>query len=380
MTGPLDWVTDALDHLEAEGLRRRLRHRGERTGAIVDGRRSFASNDYLDLAGDPRVAEAAAEAAHRWGAGSGASRLITGGTVLHRELEQHIAAWKGTQDAVVFSSGYLANAGTIPALVGRSDAVFSDELNHASIVDGCRLSGAAVRVYPHNDVAALEQALAEVPAHRRLVVTDGVFSMDGDAADVGALAAVARRHGAMLMVDDAHGAGVIGPDGRGTAAAQGAEADVDVAVGTLSKAFGAAGGYVAGRHDLCEWLRNRARGFVFDTAPPPPAVGAALAGLRISLAEPWRRHQATAAARDLADRLGVAPPAACVVPLLVGSADRAVALAAQLAGSGIDVTAIRPPSVPPDTSRLRFTTTAAHTADDVDRVAGAVAAALGAIA
>jgi 8-amino-7-oxononanoate synthase len=366
MSGGLAWIGDALRDLDRRGLRRRTRHRDEAAGVLVEGRVSFSSNDYLGLAADPRVAEAAGAAAARWGAGAGASRLITGGTALHRELEVALAAWKGSEDAVVFSSGYLANTGTIGALVSAGDAIFSDALNHASIIDGCRMSGAEVHVYPHADVEALERLLSDVAARRKLIVTDGVFSMDGDAADIPGLAAVAREHGAMLMVDDAHGAGVIGPDGRGTAAAQGCPQAVDVTVGTLSKALGVAGGYVTGSADLCEWLRNRARGFVFDTALAPPAVGGALAALRIARDEPWRREQAVALAKELAGGLGVEPPAACIVPLVVGEADEAVALQHHLQAQGLDVVAIRPPTVPQGTARLRFATTARHTPADVN--------------
>lgn len=374
MPDPLAWVAGALDDLDARGLRRRLRHRTERTGPTVDGRITFSSNDYLALAGDPRVAEAAADAAGTWGAGAGASRLVTGGTSLHRELEEALARWKGAQDAVVFSSGYLANTGTIAALVGREDAVFSDQLNHASIVDGCRLSGATVEVFRHGESEDLERRLASTPARRRLIVTDGVFSMDGDAADLPVLASLAEAYGAMLMVDDAHGCGVLGPDGRGTAAAQGCAERVTATVGTLSKAFGAVGGYVTGSADLCEWLRNRARGFVFDTALAPPSAGAAREALRIACAEPWRREHAVALAKELAAGLGVAEPAACVVPLVVGSAAAATAAARRLRDDRLDVAAIRPPSVPEGTARLRFTTTAAHASDDVARLVAAVTA------
>ena len=363
----LEWLSDALRDLERRGLRRRTRHREEPAGVMVEGRVSFSSNDYLGLAADPRVAEAAGAAAQRWGAGAGASRLITGGTALHRELEVALAAWKGSEDAIVFSSGYLANTGTIGALVADGDVIFSDALNHASIIDGCRMSGAEVCVYPHGAIATLEAMLARTPARRKLIVTDGVFSMDGDAADLPALSAVAREHGAMLMVDDAHGAGVIGPDGRGTAAAQGCAEALDVTVGTLSKALGVAGGYVTGSTQLCEWLRNRARGFVFDTALAPPAVGAALAALRISRDEPWRRERAVALAKELASGLHVEAPAACIVPLVVGAAEDAVALQHHLREEGLDVVAIRPPTVPEGTARLRFATTALHTPADVNQ-------------
>lgn len=367
MGDPLDWVGPALQDLEVVGLRRTLRHRASAAGPYVDGLVNLSSNDYLGLAGDRRVIEAAQAAAGAWGAGSGASRLVTGGTVLHRELERAIARWKRAEDAVVFSSGYLANVGTIPALVGRGDAVFSDALNHASIIDGCRLSRAQVRVYPHRDIAALDQLLGTTDARRRLIVTDGIFSMDGDAADVPALRTLAEAHGAMLMVDDAHGCGVLGPDGRGTAAAQGCAGRVHVQLGTLSKAFGAAGGYVAGAADLCDWLRNQARGFVFDTALPPPAAGAAVRAREIATAEPWRRARALQLAQRLAAGLGVEEPAACIVPLVIGAPEATLRASAALAEAGLLAVAIRPPTVPPGTARLRFTASAAHSEADIDR-------------
>jgi len=368
MADPLGWIRAALEDLESAGLRRRLRHRATPAGRTLDGLVNLSSNDYLDLAGDPRLAIAAAEAARDWGAGAGASRLVTGGTDLHRELERELAGWKGCEDAVVFSSGYLANLGTIAALVGRGDTVVSDALNHASIIDACRLSRAEVRVFAHGDAESLDRALSDAPG-RRLVVTDGVFSMDGDAAPLPLLAPVAEAHGAMLMVDDAHGCGVIGPDGRGTAAAQGAGAHVDIQLGTLSKAFGSAGGYVAGSTELCEWLRNSARAFVFDTAPPPPVVSAALAGVRIAREEPQRRERAVALAQRLAGALRLPSPAAAIVPVVLGSPGDALAAQAALEEAGLLVTAIRPPTVPEGTSRLRFALTAAHTDADVDLAA-----------
>ena len=374
---PLDWIADGLSALDAQGLRRRVRPRATAAGRSADGLVNLSSNDYLDLASDPRLAIAAAEASRDWGAGSGGSRLVTGSTRLHSELEHEIAAWKGTEDAVLFSSGYLANLGTIQALVGRGDAVFSDALNHASIIDGCRLSRADVHIYAHADADALDAALTDARGTRgtrgrALVITDGVFSMDGDAARLRELCEVAEAHHAMVMVDDAHGCGVIGPDGRGTAAAQGVEARVQVQLGTLSKAFGAAGGYVAGSAELCEWLRNRARTFVFDTAPSPAVVGAALAGIRVARAEPQRRERATALAQRLAGALRLPSPAAAVVPLQFGAPDAALAAQAALEAAGLLVTAIRPPTVPEGTSRLRFALTAAHDDRDVDRAVDAL--------
>ena len=366
MSDVFGWTAAAVDELQAQGLRRELHHREDATGTRVGGRISFASNDYLGLACDPRLAAAAAEAAQRWGTGAGASRLVTGGTSLHRELEVALARWKGTEDAVVFSSGYLANLGAVAALAGAGDAVFSDALNHASIIDACRLSGATVRVYPHRDTAALERLLATTAARRRLIVTDGVFSMDGDAADLPDLLDVAEQHDAMVLVDDAHGCGVVGPDGRGTAAAQRCSERPQLTVGTLSKAFGAAGGYVSGPAHVCDLLRNRARSFVFDTAGAPPTVAAALEGLRIAVAEPWRRRRAVQLAQRLAAGLrGASQPFACVVPVIMGSVEAALDAADELRRQGIHVVAIRPPSVPEGTARLRFATSAAHTDEDV---------------
>ena len=377
MADPLAWLGPALDGLEAAGLRRTLRHRGGPAGRTVDGLVNLSSNDYLGLATHPRVAAAAADAARRWGAGSGASRLVTGSTALHRELETALAGWKRTEAAVVFSSGYLANTGTIAALAGPGDLICSDTLNHASIVDGCRLSRAEVAVYPHGNVADLDRLLAAGrDARRRLVVTDGVFSMDGDAADLTAICDTAADHDAMVMVDDAHGCGVVGPDGRGTAAAQGCADRVDVTMGTLSKAFGTAGGYVAGSVDLCDWLRNRARGFVFDTAPPPAVAGAARESLAVCRDEPWRRAHARDLARRLADALGLPEPAACIVPLVIGEAQAAVEVSAAMERAGMLAIAIRPPSVPPGTARLRLTVTASHTVTDIESAAAALSAAL----
>jgi 8-amino-7-oxononanoate synthase len=366
---PLGWIAGALGALDAAGLRRTLRVRDDGDG-LVD----LSGNDYLGLAADPRLAAAAGAAARVHGAGAGASRLVTGTTALHVELEQAIARWKGTEDAVAFSSGYLANTGTIAALVGPGDLVVSDALNHASIVDGCRLSRAEVAVVPHGDVDAVAVALraGARPGRRLLVVVEGVYSMDGDAADLVGLCDAAAAVDAMVMVDDAHGSGVLGPGGRGTPAAQGVADRVHVHLGTLSKAVGAAGGFVAGRADLIAWLRTRARSFVYDTAPAPAVVGAALAGIRLAASEGWRRDRALAAARQLAGGLALPEPAACIVPLVVGTPEAALAASAALEAEGLRVVAIRPPTVPAGTARLRFTTSAAL--DD-----GAVAAAVAAI-
>jgi 8-amino-7-oxononanoate synthase len=384
---PLAFCAAELVRLDEAELRRRVRtlDSGSEPEVVVDGRRllHLASNNYLGLATHPEVTAAAAEAAARWGAGSGSARLITGGFRLHEDLEATLARFKACADAVLFSSGYLANLGTISALVGRADAVFSDALNHASIIDGARLSRAEVAVYEHGDGGHLDDLLAAWrlthAEERALVVTDSVFSMDGDLAPLPELLEVCRRHGAVLMVDEAHATGVVGPGGGGAVAHFGLEGQVPVVMGTLSKALGAAGGFVAGSEALCDFLRNRARSFIFDTATAPPAAAAAGAALGVLEREPARPARARALARRLAGGLSaagypVAAPAAAIVPVLVGEPGAALALSQSLLEQGILVTAIRPPSVPPGTARLRATVMATHTDDQIDRAIEAFAA------
>ncbi len=386
---PLGFCGEELARLEAAGLGRRVRalESASEPEVVLGGRRMLclASNNYLGLAAHPDVVDAAAEAARRYGAGAGSARLVTGGLVTHDELEARLAALKGTEAALLFSSGYLANLGTVAALVGPGDAVFSDSLNHASIIDGCRLSKADVHVYRHADADHLAERLA---AWRRtagadargLVVTDSVFSMDGDVAPLPDIAAACERHGAILMVDEAHATGVVGPGGRGAVAGYGLEGRVGVVMGTLSKSLGAAGGFIAGSADLCAYLRNRARSFVFDTALPPPTVAAALAALDVLEREPERPIRARALAARLAGGLraagyDVADPPAAVLPVVVGAPDAALGLSARLLDAGVLVTAIRPPSVPEGTSRLRATVMATHTDDQIDHAVAAFAAA-----
>ena len=386
---PLAFCAEELARLEATGLGRRVRalESASEPEVVLDGRRvlCLASNNYLGLAAHPEVVEAAAEAARRFGAGAGSARLVTGGLVLHDELEARLAAFKGTEGALLFSSGYLANLGTVAALVRPGDVVFSDALNHASIIDGCRLSKADVHVYRHAEADHLAERLGAwrrtaAATARALVVTDSVFSMDGDVAPLPEIAAACERHGAVLMVDEAHATGVVGPDGRGAVAGYGLEGRVGVVMGTLSKSLGAAGGFIAGSADLCAYLRNRARSFVFDTALPPPIVAAALAALDVLEREPERPVRARALAARLAGGLraagyGVADPPAAVLPVVVGAPDAALGLSARLLDAGVLVTAIRPPSVPEGTSRLRATVMATHTDAQIDRAVAAFAAA-----
>lgn len=375
-----------LDALERAGLRRVARPVEGRRGAEVrgeDGRVlvDFSSNDYLGLAADPRLAEAAAAALRQAGTGAAAARLISGEHPMHRALERELAAFKGTPAALLFPTGHAANVGTIPALVGRGDAVYSDALNHASLIDGCRLSRAEVRVFPHASVDALQAMLREDVGRfrRRLVVVDAVFSMDGDLFPLDRLVEVAKRHGAWTYVDDAHGTGVLGAEGRGSAERWGVEGEVDVVMGTLGKALGTAGAFVAGSRTLCDWLLNRARSSVFTTATPPALAAATLASLRIVREEPWRRDRLRGTARRL--RAGLAAlgtrvpgePDGHVIPVPVGDPALTVRAGAALRERGFLVGAIRPPTVPAGTSRLRLTASAAHTPAQTDALLAALA-------
>jgi 8-amino-7-oxononanoate synthase len=378
----LAWLPGALADLADRDLLRVLTYcQGAPDAEVpIDGvpHLLLASNNYLGLANDPAVVAGARAALEAYGAGAGASRLVTGSLDLHRTLEQRIAALKGCQDALVFPTGFQANVGTIPALVGRGDVVFSDELNHASLIDGCRLSGAEVVRYPHADADALEAAVRGAPGRRRLIVTDTVFSMDGDLAPLPAIVEVAERHGCMLMVDEAHATGVLGPNGAGAIEHFGLGGRVAVVMGTLSKALGSQGGYVAGDRDLCDYLRTRDRGFVFTTALAPAAAGAALAALDIVRDEPGRRarlHALVARLVEGARSLGytVLPTDSAVVGVLIGEAATALAVAASLRSARVWAPAIRPPSVPAGTARMRLTVMATHEDRHIDWALGALA-------
>jgi len=343
-------VLDAeLAALEDAGLRRRLRPLASASDAevVLDGRRVLllSSNNYLGLATHPAVKAAACAAIERWGCGAGASRLISGHLELHAEVEAKLAALKGTEAALLFPSGYQANVGAITALVGRGDHVYSDALNHASIVDGCRLSRASVQVYPHRDVQALEAALAATPrGGRRLIVSDSVFSMDGDRAPLQALAALAEEYHSWLMVDEAHATGVLGPGGAGLAAADGVGARVTVHMGTLGKALGAAGGYICGSRALIDLLVNRARSFVFSTAPVPAAAAAAKAGIEFVRSAAGRERCRVLWQRtDAFSKFEISNLKfqSAIVPIVIGDETQAMNAAATLREQGIFVPAIR---------------------------------------
>jgi len=365
-----------LDELEAQGLRR-VSSRVE----AVDGGRvrmggrwliSLSSNNYLGLTQHPRVIAAAQESIARYGTGSGSARLIGGNLPPHEELEQELARFKQAEDCLLFSTGYMANLGVVTALVGPGDLVIGDRLNHASLIDACRLSGAAFRVYPHGDARRLEEALRRRRGHyrRTLVVTEGVFSMDGDLPPLREIAETARRHDAWLLLDDAHGTGVFGPGGRGSLEHFGIRPEGILQMGTLSKALGSLGGYLAGPRVVVELLRNRARSFIYTTALPPGCAAAALEGLRVLQSEPDLRRRLwenvriwTAGLRGLG--LDLISDAGPIVPVRVGSNRETMALAQALEEAGLYAPGIRPPTVPEGSARIRTSLTALHTEQEM---------------
>ena len=354
---PLAWLEPHAARRRAAGLRRELRPRAA-DETLLD----LAGNDYLGLATDPRVVDGAVRAVRTWGAGATGSRLVTGTTALHAELEAELAAFCGAEAALVFSSGYAANLGVVTALSGPDVMVVSDAANHASLVDACRLSRARVAVVPHDDPAAVDAVLAARTEARALVVTESVNSVDGGLAPLRALHAVCRRRGALLVVDEAHGLGVVGPGGRGLLAATGlAGSDDVVATVTLSKALGSQGGAVLGPAAVTAHLIDTARSFIFDTGLAPAAAGAALAALGVLRAEPERPGAVLRVAAALADAAGVPAPPSAVVAVVLGEPDVAVAAARRCAERGLRVGCFRPPSVPEGTSRLRLTACATVT-------------------
>ena len=363
-------LEERLAELKELGLYRRMRMVSGPQGprVVLDGKPVLllCSNNYLGLADHPRVREAAAEAAMRWGAGAGASRLVSGNMTLHRRLEERLADFKRSGSALLFGSGYLANAGIIPALARRGEVVFSDALNHASIVDGCRLAGAETFVYDHADVDHLEWGVRQAEGRGALIVTDGVFSMDGDVAPLADIVDVAREHDLRVMVDDAHGTGAIGPDGRGSVAEAGLEGEIDIVVGTLGKALGSYGAYACCSPTMSRFLINSARSLIFSTGLPPTAVAAAMAALELLAEQPRRVEKLQANADALRDELAregfeVAGSTTQIIPLIVGDASLAVRVAENALEQGVFAQAIRPPTVPAGTSRLRLAVMASHT-------------------
>ncbi len=365
-----------LERIKEAGRYRFLRtiETAQSPRVVVDGREVIlmCSNNYLGLADHPRLREAARRAIEEYGTSAVASRLVSGTMRLHQELEKALAEFKGTPQALVFNCGYMANVGVISSLLGPQDVVFSDELNHASIIDGCRLSRARVAVFPHKDMDALEDLLKREKGRRRMIVVDGVFSMDGDVAPLPDMVDLAEKYGAILMVDEAHGTGVLGERGAGTVEHFGLTDRVPIQMGTLGKALGGFGAYVAGSQILREYLINRARSFIFTTALPPADMAVALEAVRLVQEEPQRRkklHENVAYLVEGLNSLGfsVSNQGTAVVPVVIGPEDKTMEMSQRLLEYGVFVAGIRPPTVPPGTSRLRVTLMATHTREDLDR-------------
>ncbi len=373
---------DALLSRELEVIKAAGRYRFLRTietaqspRVILDGREVvlMCSNNYLGLADHPRLREAARKAIDRYGTSAVASRLVSGTMALHEELEETLARFKGTPAALVFNCGYMANVGVISSLLGPEDVVFSDELNHASIVDGCRLSRARTVVFPHKDMSVLEDLLKKEKGNRRMIVVDGVFSMDGDIAPLPDMVDLAERYGAVLMVDEAHGTGVLGERGAGTVEHFGLTDRVPVQMGTLGKALGGFGAYVAGSRVFREYLINKARSFIFTTALPPADMAVALEAVKMVQGEPQRRyrlHENVAYLVDGLSSLGfqVTNQGTAIIPVIIGPEGKTMEMSNKLLEYGVFVAGIRPPTVPPGTSRLRVTVMATHSRRDLDLV------------
>ena len=384
MTDPLNQqLTPALNERREAALyrTRRIAETAQQPEMRIDGRNllAFCSNDYLGLASHPEVVQAMQQGAADWGAGSGAAHLITGHSAAHHALEEELAEFTGRPRALLFSTGYMANLGLVAALLGRNDRLFEDRLNHASLLDAGLLSRARMQRYPHADTATLASQLEDAGSGRKLIVTDGVFSMDGDLAPLPELARLAQQHDAWLMVDDAHGLGVLGKEGRGSLDHFGlGQEQVPILMGTLGKGLGTFGAFVAGSEALIETLIQQARSYVYTTAPPPAVAEATRASLRIARQESWRRErllQLVSRFREGATALGLPLMDAetPIQPVLAGSARQALAWSGQLEEQGILVSAIRPPTVPEGSARLRITFSANHTERHLDRLLAALA-------
>ncbi|NJC95964.1 MAG: 8-amino-7-oxononanoate synthase [Anaerolineales bacterium] len=374
----LDWVTQEIDGLKEQGLYNRIRTIGSPQGAwlTVDGKNvlNFCSNNYLGLANHPKLVEAAKEATKKYGVGPAAVRSIAGTMDLHVQLEQRLAKFKGAEDVITFQSGFTANLGTIPALVGKDDVIFSDRLNHASIIDGCRLSGAKIVAYEHNDPGALEDAIKEHASkyRRALIVTDGVFSMDGDIAPLPALYEVAQKYDILFMVDDAHGEGVLGKGGRGIVDHFNLHGKIDVEVGTMSKAFGVVGGMVAGKKEIVEWLRQRGRPFLFSSAVTAPDAAACLAAVDLLEESTELVDKLWANARYFKEemkKLGfdTGMSETPITPVMLGEAPLAQQFSRELFEEGVFAMAIGYPTVPQGKARIRVMISAAHDNDDLGK-------------
>jgi glycine C-acetyltransferase len=372
---PLDYLAGELEALREQGLFRRLRILSDEQKAttVVDGQQvvNLSSNNYLGLTTHPKLRERALDAIRRYGVGAGSVRPIAGTLEIHMELERRLAEFKKTEAVVVLQSGFAANAGSVAAILGKDDVVISDELNHASIIDGCRLSRASIKVFPHKNVDAARRILTELPtSQRKLLITDGVFSMDGDLGALPDLCALAEEFNCIMMVDDAHASGVFGKNGRGTIDHFGMHGKVDIQVGTLSKAFGALGGYVAGSRSLIEFLYHRARPFLFSTSHPPAVAASCLAAIDVLLEEPqiidqlWENTRFfKAGLRSLGFDTGLSESP--ITPVIVGEARLAMALSDRLFEKGVFAQGIGFPTVARDKARVRTIVTATHTRSDL---------------
>lgn len=382
MEDSLFWIDEELKQIRDKDLFRVLTElgTGQSPEIEIDGKVYIllSSNSYLGLSVDPKVKKAAMEALWKYGAGSGGSRLVSGSTDLHRQLEERIAKFKKTQSAILFSTGYLANVGTISSLVGPDDIVYSDELNHASIIDGCRLSKAEIRVYKHCDIAHLKSILESDKnmCNKKLIVTDTVFSMDGDLAPLPEIVEISEKNGCMLMIDEAHATGVLGNRGSGATEHFGIEDRVPVVMGTLSKAVGSLGGYIAGSSKLIDFIRNRVRSYIFDTSLPASCLAASLAAIDMIENEPERREYLWKLIKKFKlglEQIGlkVLPSHSAVVPVLIGEAEPALDFALRLRENGVYTPAVRPPSVPPGKCRIRATLMATHTQEQIEKALSA---------
>ena len=374
----MKYISDELKKIKKSGLYRDLKVIGNAQGTHLEikGKTflSFCSNNYLGLANNPSVIKAVKNAVEEYGWGAGASRLVSGNMTLHETLENEISKFKGKESAIVFPTGYMANLGAISSLVSSGDLVICDKLNHASIIDGCRLSGANLRVYAHCDMEKLESILRKsLKYNRKLIVTDSVFSMDGDLAPLPDIVRIAGKYEAMVMVDEAHGTGVFGKNGRGVIEHFKLNKEVDIVMGTLSKAIGSLGGYVTGDIDLINYLRNQARSFMYTTALPPAVCAASIAGIKLIQKDPSIRESLWHNVRFIKEQLkslnfNVISSESPIIPILIGDAKNTVDISKFLYERGILISAIRPPTVPAGTSRLRITVMSTHTRNDMERL------------
>ncbi len=376
----MKYISDELKTIKEYGLYRDLNIVGNAQGVYLEikGKSylSFCSNNYLDLANNQLVISAVKEAVENYGWGAGASRLVSGNMTLHETLEKEISRFKEKESAIIFPTGYMANIGAISSLVSRGDLVICDKLNHASIIDGCRLSGADFKVYAHCNIKKLENILKKSSKYsRKLIVTDSVFSMDGDLAPLPDIVNIASEYKAIVMVDEAHGTGVFGKEGRGVVEHFNLNKEVEIVMGTFSKAIGSLGGYICGDEDLINFLRNKARSFMYTTALPPAVCAASIAGLKLIQENPSIRESLWENIRYLKNKLGrlnynVIKSESPIIPILIGDADKAVGISKVLYEKGILIPAIRPPTVPVNSSRLRMTVMSTHTREDLDRLLG----------